>query len=47
MTFHDFSPHSDACVNCGTPRAGSSVECVPTAAEPGCDTYDVEDARDE
>lgn len=38
MTLHDWSPFSDCCVNCGQMRAGSTVECVPTTAEPGCDS---------
>lgn len=37
IVFHDWSPHSDCCTECGIPRAGSRPECVPTTAEPGED----------
>lgn len=40
LILHDWSPYSDACVNCGQMRAGATVECTPTTAEPGCDEAD-------
>lgn len=31
MTEHDFSPHSDACVNCGLSRYDAEgVVCIPS-----------------
>lgn len=37
LILHDFSPHSDFCVNCGQYIVNSTPECLPTTAEPGCD----------
>lgn len=37
LILHDFSEHSDCCVNCGQHIVNRTPECVPTTAEPGCD----------
>jgi hypothetical protein len=35
--YHDWSRHTDHCINCGQPRVGSSPFCEATTAEPGAD----------